>query len=245
MNVKCGASSTKCPSVSVCQERGFHQVEWAMALTNLKQRSLWAFKSLSSFFANASEWCRSLNKKMKMCSVCMCVCACVLMFNNPTFGQWLSKHSAVPVVSAEDFFISTSLKLNLEQTASIGHRSGVTNVVAPQVSTRQQVDGERCWAVIDKRDWAKWIKSLEVECLNAASLAYWEMEIIIAAANSRTSQHMIENFKSKLKQWDSWMPYVGLDISKYITLFLSFWDIPCVFFSLVKMLNFLLFQQIM
>lgn len=169
----------------------------------------------------------------------MRVCSC------STFQHLDSGYqNIVPVVSAEDFFISTSLKLNLEQTASIGHRSGVTNVVAPQVSMRQQVDGEWCWAVIDKRDWAKWIKSLEVECLNAASLAYWEMEIIIAAANSRTSQHMIENFKSKLKQWDSWMPYVGLDISKYITLFLFFWDIPCIFFSLVKMLNFLLFQQI-
>lgn len=204
-----------------------------------------SFKSLSSVFANASEWCRSSDKKRKMCSVCVWeMGVCALIFNISTFGQWLLKHSAVPVVSTEDFFISTCLKLKLEQTASIGHRPGVTNVVAPQVSTRQQVDPERCWAVIDKCDCAKWIKSLEVECLNAASLVRWGMEIIIAAVSSCTSQHMIENFKSKLRQRDSRMPYVGLDISKVITLFLSFlgysiW-LLLNFLSLVKMQNFLL-----
>lgn len=66
-----------------------------------------------------------------------------------------------------------------------------------------------------------------MECLNAVGLVRLEMEIIIAAVSSCTSQHMIENFKSKLKQWDSLMPYVGLAISIYNTL-LVFFGIFCL-----------------
>ncbi len=147
MNVKYGASSTKCPSVSVCKERRFHQAQWALALTNLRQISCQAFKSFSSFFVNIStprihtegpdkqkphiQHLNSDYQNSLLCHLCQLQIALCLQHG-------------------------LCLELNLEQTASIGRRPEVTHVVAHQVShSRQRVDAKECWAVIDKCHWAK------------------------------------------------------------------------------------------